>query len=126
VTRFLVVDDSATMRRILVNSLHRIGYTDCVEAGDGREALERYDASIGFVITDWNMPVLSGLEFARMLRARPDGKHVPMLMVTGRNVKEDIIAAIESGVNGYIVKPFTPKMLKDKIDAVIASHTTAQ
>jgi two-component system chemotaxis response regulator CheY len=125
VTKFLVVDDSATMRRILVNSLHRIGYTNCVEAGDGHEALERFDASIGFVITDWNMPVLSGLEFARQLRAHSDGKHVPMLMVSGRNVKEDIIAAIEAGVNGYIVKPFTPKMLKEKIDAVVARLTTA-
>ena len=123
--KFLVVDDSATMRRILVNSLQRIGYSDCVEAGDGREALERFDASIGFVITDWNMPILSGLDFARALRARPDGKNVPMLMVTTRSVKEDIIAAIEAGVNNYIVKPFTPHVLKEKIDAVVAGQTTA-
>ena len=123
--RFLVVDDSATMRRILVNSLNRIGYTDILEAGDGREALERFNTSIDFVITDWNMPVLSGLDFARTLRARPDGMHVPVLMVTSRSVKDDIIVAIEAEVNNYIVKPFTPQVLKEKIDAVVAGQTIA-
>lgn len=117
--KFLVVDDSVTMRRIIVNSLQRIGYADCVEASDGREALEKFDATVGFVITDWNMPNMSGLEFVRVLRARPDGK-LPVLMVTTRSVKEDIVAAIEAGVNNYVVKPFTPQVLKDKIDAILA------
>lgn len=117
--KFLVVDDSATMRRIVVNSLQRIGFTDTVEAGDGQEALARYDASISFVITDWNMPNMSGTDFTRALRARPDGATVPVLMVTARSVKEDILTAMEAGVNNYIVKPFTPQVLKEKIDALL-------
>ena len=123
--KFLVVDDSVTMRRILVNSLQRIGYNDIVEAGDGREALDKFDATIAFVITDWNMPNMSGLELARGLRARPEGKDVPMLMVTTRSVKEDIMAAVQAGVNNYIVKPFTPQVLKDKIDAVLSAKAPA-
>lgn len=117
--KFLVVDDSATMRRIVVNSLHRIGYSQTVEAGDGQEALDRFDASISFVITDWNMPNMGGTEFTRALRARPDGATVPVLMVTARSVKEDILTAMEAGVNNYIVKPFTPQVLKEKIDALL-------
>jgi two-component system chemotaxis response regulator CheY len=119
--KFLVVDDSATMRRILVNSLQRIGFADCVEAEDGRQALERFDADISFVITDWNMPMMSGIEFARALRAQPNGKTVPILMVTTRSVREDIMAAVEAGVNNYIVKPFTPQVLKEKIDQVMST-----
>lgn len=114
--KFLVIDDSATMRRIVVNSLQRIGFTDVVEAGDGAEGLKAFDASVGFVITDWNMPNMSGIEFVRALRGRPDGASVPVLMVTTRSVKEDIVAAIEAGVSNYIVKPFTPQVLKEKID----------
>lgn len=116
--KFLVVDDSATMRRIVVNSLQRIGYTDCVEAGDGVEALAKFDSSIEFVITDWNMPNMTGTELAQALRQRPDGKTVPVLMVTARSVREDIIAALEAGVNNYVVKPFTPQVLKEKIDSM--------
>jgi two-component system chemotaxis response regulator CheY len=118
--KFLVVDDSVTMRRIIVNSLQRIGYTDTVEAGDGQEALSRFDASIQFVITDWNMPNMSGIDFARALRARPDGRNIPILMVTTRSVREDILAAVEAGVNNYILKPFTPPVLKEKIDQVLS------
>ncbi len=123
--RFLVVDDSATMRRILVNSLQRIGYTDFVEAGDGVDAVAKFDSSVGFVITDWNMPNMSGLELARALRANADAKSVPILMVTTRSVKEDIMAAIQAGVNNYIVKPFTPQLLKEKIDAVLTGQVAA-
>lgn len=123
--KILVVDDSATMRRILVNSLQRIGYSECVEASDGREAVEKFDGSIQFVITDWNMPNMSGLDLARALRVHPEGKTVPILMVTTRSVKEDIIAAIQAGVNNYIVKPFTPQVLKEKIDAVLSGTAAA-
>ena len=120
--KFLVVDDSATMRRIVVNSLQRIGYSECVEAGDGREALERFDDSVNFVITDWNMPNMSGTDLAKALRARTDaGRTVPILMVTARSVKEDILTAMEAGVNNYIVKPFTPQVLKEKIDALLTA-----
>jgi len=117
--KFLVVDDSATMRRIVINSLQRIGYSDTVEAGDGQEALAKFDSSVKFVITDWNMPNMSGTEFTKVLRSRADGAHVPVLMVTARSVKEDILTAMEAGVNNYIVKPFTPAVLKEKIDALL-------
>lgn len=117
--KFLVVDDSATMRRIVINSLQRIGFSDTVEAGDGQEALAKFDSSVKFVITDWNMPNMSGTEFTKVLRSRPDGAKVPVLMVTARSVKEDILTAMEAGVNNYIVKPFTPAVLKEKIDALL-------
>lgn len=119
--RFLVVDDSATMRRIVVNSLQRVGFTDVVEAGDGAEALEKMD-SIDFIITDWNMPKLSGAELTRAIRAREDTKGLPVLMVTARSVRDDILSAMEAGVDSYVVKPFTPQVLREKIDAVIAAR----
>lgn len=118
--KFLVVDDSATMRRIVVNSLQRIGFNEYVEAADGVEALMKFDQSIQFVITDWNMPNMSGTELAKALRSRDDaGKTVPVLMVTARSVRDDILLAMEAGVNNYIVKPFTPQVLKEKIDALL-------
>jgi two-component system, chemotaxis family, chemotaxis protein CheY len=119
--KFLVVDDSATMRRIVINSLQRIGFSSTVEAEDGSDALAKFDSSIGFIITDWNMPNMNGLDFTRELRARPDGKSVPVLMVTTRSVREDILAAVEAGVNNYIVKPFTPQVLKEKIDQLLGA-----
>ena len=117
--KFLVVDDSATMRRIVVNSLLRIGFNETIEAADGVEALAKFDDSVNFVITDWNMPNMSGTEFTKALRLRGDGKCVPVLMVTARSVRDDILVAMEAGVNNYIVKPFTPQVLKEKIDALL-------
>lgn len=122
--KFLVVDDSATMRRIVVNSLNRIGFADCLEAGDGTEGLDLFNASVDFVITDWNMPNMSGLEFVKALRSRDDGKRVPILMVTTRSVREDIVQAAQAGVNNYVVKPFTPQVLKEKIDGVMGAVAT--
>ena len=122
--RYLVVDDSATMRRIVVNALQRLGVKDIVEAGDGADALEKFDADavgIGFIITDWNMPNMSGIELAKAIRTRPGGTAVPILMVTARSVREDIITALQSDVNNYIVKPFTPAVLKEKIDALLST-----
>ncbi|HVX41649.1 MAG TPA: response regulator [Gemmatimonadaceae bacterium] len=118
--KFLVVDDSVTMRRIIINALQRIGYTDTLEAADGLEALAKFDASVKFIITDWNMPNMSGLDFARAVRATPIGQSVPILLVTTRGAREDIIAAVEAGVNNYILKPFTPSVLKEKIDRLMA------
>jgi two-component system, chemotaxis family, chemotaxis protein CheY len=114
--KFLVVDDSATMRRIITNSLLRIGYDQVVEAADGREALGRFDSSIDCIITDWNMPGLSGIELTRALRSQMRGALVPIIMVTTRGSREDIIAAVDAGVNNYILKPFTPTELQSKID----------
>ncbi|MEO5800789.1 MAG: response regulator [Gemmatimonadota bacterium] len=117
----LIVDDSATMRRILVNAMKSIGFSNIVEAGDGKEALDRIDAEIGLVITDWNMPVMGGLELVRALRAREDTARMPVLMVTTRSGKEDILEAVTAGVNSYILKPFTPPVLKEKIDQLLAT-----
>jgi two-component system chemotaxis response regulator CheY len=122
--KFLVVDDSATMRRIVVNSLNRIGFADCLEAGNGAAALDTFDPSVDFVITDWNMPTMSGLDFVKALRSRDDGRKVPIIMVTTRSVREDIVQAAQAGVNNYIVKPFTPQVLKEKIDVVLGAGAT--
>jgi two-component system chemotaxis response regulator CheY len=116
----LVVDDSATMRRIVVNALKSIGYENVVEAGDGSDALARCDATVELVITDWNMPVMGGLEFVKALRGNPQHAKTPILMVTTRSVKEDIMQAVEAGVSGYILKPFTPQVLKEKIDQILS------
>ena len=123
--KFLVVDDSITMRRIIINALQRIGYTDVVEATDGRDALERLDQSIGFIITDWNMPNMSGVELTRAVRGTLVGASLPILMVTTRAAREDIIAAIDAGVNNYILKPFTPSVLKEKIERLLSAAQIA-
>jgi two-component system chemotaxis response regulator CheY len=106
----LVVDDSSTMRRIVVNALKTIGYADVVEAGDGQEALAKCDGTIEMVITDWNMPNMGGLDLVKSLR-----------MVTTRSVKEDILQAVEAGVSSYILKPFTPQVLKEKLDQITSA-----
>lgn len=124
--RFLIVDDSATMRRIMANSLDRIGFSDCVEAADGQEALDRFDSTIDCVITDWNMPNIGGLEFVLALRKQPAGADVPVIMVTTRSVREDIIDAAKAGVSQYIVKPFTPQVLKEKLDQVLQTGQEAR
>ncbi len=116
----LVVDDSATMRRIVVNALKSIGYDNVVEAGDGSDALQKCDGSIELIITDWNMPVMGGLDFVKALRANPAHAKTPILMVTTRSVKEDILQAVEAGVSSYILKPFTPQVLKEKIDQIVS------
>jgi len=117
--KFLVVDDSPTMRRIVVNSLKRIGYSEIVEAGNGEEGLEVLDPSVEFVITDWNMPVMGGLDMVRAIRSSPDTASLPILMVTTRSVRDDIVQAAQAGVNNYVVKPFTPQVLKEKIESVL-------
>ena len=119
--KFLVVDDSSTMRRIVVNSLQRIGFTDVVEAGDGKEALEQFDASIRFVITDWNMPNMTGIELLKEVRKDPKLKHLPFLMVTAEADKENIVEAVKSGVSNYIVKPFNAATLKEKIEKIFVN-----
>lgn len=119
--KFLVVDDSVTMRRIVSNSLKNLGYNNFVEATDGKDALDKLaaDDDINFVITDWNMPVLSGLELIKSIRSDEKLKDLPVLMVTTRGVKEDIMEALSAKVNNYIVKPFTPQILKEKIEQII-------
>lgn len=118
--RILVVDDSTTMRRILINTLSKLGYTEVVDASNGREGLERLAASpVDLVITDWNMPEMSGIEFVRNIRATDRFKSIPVLMVTTNAAKDDIVHALQAGVNNYVVKPFTPDVIKEKIEAVL-------
>lgn len=114
--KFLIVDDSSTMRRIIKNSLKRIGFEDILEAANGREALEIFeDADI--ILTDWNMPEIDGLEFVKEVRTKD--KSIPILMVTTNAAKDDIVEALKNGVNDYIVKPFTPETLKEKVESVL-------
>ena len=119
--KVLVVDDSPTMRRIVVQMLKKIGYNDISEAENGQAALERMHAEGNFelLLTDWNMPVMTGLELTQAVRADAKLAHLPILMVTTRNMKTDIVAAMKAGVNNYVTKPFDPKTIKEKIDRVL-------
>ncbi|MCA9733275.1 MAG: response regulator [Deferribacteres bacterium] len=118
--KFLAVDDSPTMRRIVANTLKRLGYEDVVEATNGKEALEKLaTSSIDFIITDWNMPEMDGLEFVQNVKANGETSDLPILMITTRGVKDDIVDAMKAGVSSYIVKPFTPQVLKEKIDSIL-------
>ena len=119
--KFLVVDDSVTMRRILINSLNKLGYEDIIEAGDGKDALAKLysEPGVNFIITDWNMPNMDGLTFVKSIKEDSNLASIPILMVTTRSLKEDILDAMKVGVNNYIVKPFTPQVLSDKIEAVL-------
>lgn len=119
--KILAVDDSPTMRRIIINTLKRAGFTNVVEASDGKDALAKMKVDkFNFVITDWNMPEMDGLSFVTTLRGMDEYKNLPILMVTTRSVKDDIVEALKAGVNNYIVKPFTPDTLKEKIEQVLA------
>ncbi|KAA3615451.1 MAG: response regulator [Calditrichaeota bacterium] len=119
--KFLAVDDSPTMRRIVANTLKRLGYEDVVEAINGKEALEKLaTTTVDFIITDWNMPEMDGLEFVQNIKANGDTSEVPILMITTRGVKDDIVDAMKAGVNSYIIKPFTPQVLKEKIDSILS------
>jgi two-component system chemotaxis response regulator CheY len=119
--RFLIVDDSSTMRRIIINTLNKLGYQDFVEAANGREGLDRMaTGGVDLIITDWNMPEMNGIDFIRAVRTSPGTKGVPVLMVTTNAAKDDIVEALKAGVNNYVVKPFTAETIKEKIDAVMA------
>ncbi|MFQ5452635.1 MAG: response regulator [Candidatus Zixiibacteriota bacterium] len=119
--RILAVDDSPTMRRIIINTLKRAGYSNVVEATDGKDALAKLKVeNVSLVITDWNMPEMDGLTFVTNLRSSSEYKNLPILMVTTRSVKDDILEAMKAGVNNYIVKPFTPDTLREKIEEILA------
>lgn len=112
----LTVDDSSTMRRIIKNTLKKIGFSNILEAGNGIEALDLMaQNSVDIVVTDWNMPEMDGLTFVKTLRSKPEYKELPILMITTEAAKEDILNALRSGVNNYVVKPFTPETLKEKV-----------
>lgn len=119
---FLIVDNSPTMRRIVINTLKTFGWNDFEEASDGAEALKILDSTpIDFVITEWNMPNMNGLELTQYIRNHPRYSQMPILMVTTRGLKEDIIEALKAKVSNYVVKPFTPQVLKEKIESIMES-----
>jgi len=119
--KLLVVDDSSTMRRIIKNTLARLGYKDVLEGADGVEGWNQLDSNpdIEMLITDWNMPEMNGLELVKKVRADERFKDLPIIMVTTEGGKAEVITALKAGVNNYIVKPFTPQVLKEKLGAVM-------
>jgi len=116
--KILVVDDSATMRRIVENNLKTSGFEDIVQATNGVEALANM-AGIELVLTDWNMPVMDGLSLVKEIRSNPTFANVPIVMITTEGAKEEVIQALKEGVNDYIVKPFTKQVLLEKIEKVL-------
>jgi two-component system chemotaxis response regulator CheY len=116
--RALVADDSSTMRKILIRSLNACGLTDVVEAADGAEAIRLFaEESFDLVLTEWNMPVKSGLDLIQEIRA--SGAKVPIIMITTEAEKSRVIEVIKAGVSDYVIKPFTAEMLREKIEKVM-------
>jgi two-component system chemotaxis response regulator CheY len=119
--RVLVVDDFSTMRRIIKNILRQLGFNNIIEADDGTTAWEILNKDrIDFIIADWNMPKMTGIELLRKVRASEEFADLPFLMVTAEGLQENIIEAVQAGVSNYIVKPFTPETLSQKIDKIFA------
>lgn len=117
--KVLVVDDFPTMRRIVKNLLKQLGFENIDEAENGEEALKKLKSGdYGLVVSDWNMPVMEGLELLKHLRNDPQLKDIPFLMVTAEAEKEKVIEAIKAGVDNYIVKPFTGEVLKEKLEKI--------
>ncbi len=117
--KFLVVDDFSTMRRIVRNLLKELGFSNVDEAEDGVAALSKLrGAQFDFVVSDWNMPNMTGIDLLKEIRADANLKHLPVLMVTAEAKKENIVSAAQAGANGYIVKPFTAATLEEKLNKI--------
>ncbi|BDM63819.1 response regulator [Shewanella sp. NFH-SH190041] len=117
--KILIVDDFSTMRRIIKNLLRDLGFNNTQEADDGSTALPMLQkGDFDFVVTDWNMPGMQGIDLLKAIRADEKLKNIPVLMVTAEAKREQIIAAAQAGVNGYVVKPFTAATLKEKLDKI--------
>jgi two-component system chemotaxis response regulator CheY len=117
--KILIVDDFSTMRRIIKNLLRDLGYTNTHEADDGQSALPLLKSSdFDFLVTDWNMPGMTGIELLKAVRSDEKLRSLPVLMVTAEAKREQIIEAAQAGVNGYVVKPFTAQALKEKIEKI--------
>ncbi|MCP9456417.1 MAG: chemotaxis response regulator CheY [Nitrospira sp.] len=120
--RVLVVDDMATMRRIVKNVLKQLGFNRVDEAENGAEALQKLrQESYGLVVSDWNMPVMTGIDMLRAIRADEKLKSIPVLMVTAEAQQSNLIEAIQAGVSNYIVKPFTAETMQDKLNKIFKS-----
>ncbi len=124
--KFLVVDDYSTMRRIVKNLLHDLGYANVAEADDGKTALPLLEnGSFDFLITDWNMPEMPGLDLLKAVRQSEKLKKLPVLMLTAEAKREQIVEAAQAGVSGYVIKPFTAVTLKEKIDKILGAQAAA-
>ena len=117
--RCMVVDESATTRRILRNVLRDLGADEVLEVGHGREALERCDETLDLVVIDRTLPGLDGLDLVRRLREKPETSTIPVLMVAARGTRRDVLLAREAGVNGYVIKPFAPEYLRPRLEALL-------
>ncbi|HQL01403.1 MAG TPA: response regulator [Smithellaceae bacterium] len=118
--KVLIVDDFATMRKVVRNLLKQVGYEDIVEAEDGVMALKALKSQkIDFIISDWNMPNMTGLELLKAVRADAELANTPFLMVTAEALQDNVVAAVKAGVNNYIVKPFTAEVLNEKIKKIM-------
>jgi two-component system chemotaxis response regulator CheY len=117
--KILVVDDFQTMRRIIRNYLRQLGFNNVEEAEDGDVALEKLkESAFDFVITDWNMPKMTGIDLLKKIRTADNFKNIPVLIITAEAEKENVVQAAQAGVNDYIVKPFTPEVLQTKIEKI--------
>lgn len=117
--KVLVVDDFATMRRIVKGVLKQLGFADIIEAENGSAALEELKKEqVGLIVSDWNMPKMTGLDLLKAVRNDADLKHIPFIMVTAEGQKENVLEAVKSGVSNYIVKPFTPETFSEKLAKV--------
>jgi two-component system, chemotaxis family, chemotaxis protein CheY len=124
--KVLVVDDFATMRKIVRNILKQIGFENITEAEDGNAALRVIKSeSIGLVVTDWNMPNMTGLDLLREIRKDPQTADTPVLMVTAEGLKENVMEAVKAGVNNYVVKPFTAEVLQEKLEHIFKKRASA-
>jgi len=117
---FLVVDNSATSRKIIINCLKKIGYMSIFEATNGADALGKmYTENISFIITEWILPKMDGLDFVKAVKEEISFKDIPILMITKISRKSDVIEALKTGVDNFVTKPFSPTTLKEKIDAIL-------
>lgn len=122
----LVVEPSATLRRALRNGLRAVGVVEILDANDVQQAIQLGDGTLDLVITEWNLPHVSGLELTKRLRANPETARARVLVLTSRNRKNDVVEAIGAGVNGYLLKPFNPETLRRSLEALIEAPMDGQ
>jgi two-component system chemotaxis response regulator CheY len=124
--KVLVVDDFATMRKIVRNILKQIGFENIMEAEDGSAALRMIKSEpVGLVVTDWNMPNMTGLDLLKAIRKDPQIANLPVLMVTAEGLKDNVMDAVKAGVNNYVVKPFTAEVLQEKLETIFKKQANA-
>ena len=123
----ILVEDAKGMRKLLHTMLRKIGFDDVVEAGDGKQAWDALlQQPVDLLLTDWNMPIMDGIQLVEKVRSASDFEELPILMFTARSAKEDVVRALQAGVDTYITKPFTPQQLKIKIRSIMGKRSQRQ